>query len=89
MDALSTPLAQGEDLHTEFKQWPVHPDDLAAAMTAFANTDGGRIVLGVDARGQVVGLAQSECDRIAQVVDNVAFHNIHPPNHLPPAERVV
>src|SRR5215475_8599769 len=79
MDALSKLLARGENLHTEFKQWPVHPDDLAAAMTAFANTDGGCIVLGVDDRGQVVGLAESDRDRIAQVVDNVAFHNVHPP----------
>ena len=79
MNKLSQFLVRGENLHTEFMQWPVHPDDLAAAMTAFANTDGGRIVLGVDDHGQVVGLAESDRDRVAQVADNVAFHNIHPP----------
>ena len=52
-------LAQGENLHTEFKRWPLHPDDLAAAITAFANTDGGRIVMGVDDQGQVVGLLKA------------------------------
>ena len=76
MDALSKLLAQGENLHTEFKQWPVPPDDLAAAMTAFANTDGGRIVLGLNDRGQVVGLGEHDRDRVAQVVDNVAFHTL-------------
>ena len=42
----STLIAQGENLHVEFKQWPVQPDDLAAAIVAFANT-GGRLILQV------------------------------------------
>jgi len=75
----STLLAQGENLHVEFKQWPVQPDDLAAAIVAFANTDGGQLILGVDDHGQVIGIAESDRDHIAQTVDNVAFHNIHPP----------
>ena len=75
----NTLIAQGENLHVEFKLWPVHPDDLAAAIVAFANTDGGQILLGVDDHGQVVGIAESDPDRIAQTVDNVAFRNIHPP----------
>jgi len=76
---LNSLLAQGENLHTEFKQWPLHPDDLAAAMTAFANTDGGRILLGVADSGQVVGGAEGERDRAAQTIDNVAFQNVQPP----------
>ena len=36
---LSACLARGENLHTEFKSWPIPPDDLAAAIVAFANTD--------------------------------------------------
>lgn len=72
-------LAQGETLHTEFKQWPLHPDDLAATITAFANTDGGRILLGVDDQGRVVGIVESDRDLVAQTVDNVAFQNIQPP----------
>ena len=76
---LSTLVAQGENLHVEFKQWPVQPDDLAAAIVAFANTDGGHLILGIDDHGQVIGIAESDRDRIAQTVDNVAFHSIHPP----------
>ena len=75
----NTLIAQGKNLHIEFKQWPVHPDDLAAAITAFANTDGGQIAAGVDDHGQAVGIAESDRDRVAQAIDNVAFHSIHPP----------
>jgi len=76
---LTTCLQKGESLHTEFKQWPLHPDDLAVAIVAFANTDGGRILLGVDDQGQVAGISPNERDRIAQTVDNVAYHNLEPP----------
>jgi ATP-dependent DNA helicase RecG len=76
---LKTSLERGENLNTEFKQWPLQPDDLAAAIVAFANTDGGRILIGVDDRGQVAGINLAERDRIARTVDNVAYNNIQPP----------
>ena len=40
-------IEKGEDSFTEFKEEKVHPDDLAAEKVAFANTEGGRILLGV------------------------------------------
>ncbi len=76
---LTTCIQKGETLHTEFKQWPLHPDDMAAAVVAFANTDGGRILLGVNDQGQVVGIDENERDRVARTVDNVAYNNIEPP----------
>jgi ATP-dependent DNA helicase RecG len=39
-------ITQGEDLHTEFKEWPLRPQDIAAAFVAFANTNGGQLILG-------------------------------------------
>jgi len=30
-------IARWEDLHTEFKQWRVHPDDLASSIVAFVD----------------------------------------------------
>lgn len=66
-----------EDLHTEFKQWPVHPDDLAAGLVAFANTDGGRLILGVSEAREVIGV--EDPDRVAREVDNVAANNCEPP----------
>lgn len=74
---LSACLARGENLHTEFKSWPIPPDDLAAAIVAFANTGGGRILLGVDDRGAAVGVG--DLDRTTRFGDNVASHNCPPP----------
>jgi len=76
---LKVRLEQGENLHTEFKLWPVQPDDLAAGIVALANTDGGQIFIGVDNNGQIVGIDQKERDRISQAIDNVARNNIAPP----------
>ncbi|MBI4861132.1 MAG: putative DNA binding domain-containing protein [Candidatus Riflebacteria bacterium] len=66
-----------EDRHTEFKRWPVHADDLAAALVAFANTDGGQLFLGVDDSGRALGLAN--IDEALKLVDNVARNNCLPP----------
>ncbi len=41
-------VEQWENLHTEFAEWPIHADDLAAALVAFANADGGQIDSGVE-----------------------------------------
>ena len=49
-------ITRWEDLHTEFKEWPVHSDDIAAALVAFANTDGGQFILGIDNGRRVVGV---------------------------------
>src|SRR5947207_1194692 len=70
-------IARWEDLHTEFKQWPVHPDDLAASLAAFANTDGGQLVLGVSEARELVGV--KDPDRVTREVDNAATNNCEPP----------
>jgi ATP-dependent DNA helicase RecG len=70
-------VARWEDLHTEFKVWPVHPDDLAASLVAFANTDGGQLVLGVSEEREIRGVA--DADRVTRDVDNVAANNCEPP----------
>lgn len=70
-------ILRWEDLHTEFKEWPVAPDDLAATIVAFANTDGGQFVLGVANDRSVRGVDNS--DRVTRDVDNVALNNCQPP----------
>jgi len=76
---LNTRLSKGENLHTEFKAWPVQPEDLATAIVAFANTDGGQLMLGVNDDGQVAGIDEGDLDRVAQLVDNIAYQNCEPP----------
>ena len=76
---LTTRLEKGEDLHTELKEWPIPPDDLAPSIVAFANTDGGQVILGVDNQRRVVGIDENEVDRATRLVDNVAFNNCEPP----------
>lgn len=70
-------IARWENLHTEFKQQLPRPDDLSADLVAFANTDGGQLVIGIaDDRG-IRGV--DDTDAIHREVDNVAFNNCEPP----------
>lgn len=70
-------IASWENLHTELQDWPVAPDYLASALVAFANTDGGQLILGVRKDRTIAGV--DDPDRAAQTVDNVAFNNCDPP----------
>jgi len=77
LSELKERIARWEDLHTEFKQWPVQPDDLAAGLVAFANTDGGQLVLGVSDNRQIVGV--DDPDNVTHFVDNIATNSCEPP----------
>jgi ATP-dependent DNA helicase RecG len=66
-----------EDLHTEFKERSISADDLAAALVAFANTDGGQLIFGVNNQKQVIGI--DDPDWLMHLIDNIAFNNCDPP----------
>lgn len=70
-------IQAGENLRAEFKAWPLTPDDLAATLVAFANTEGGLLFLGVADNGTIVGVGDS--DRAMQCVDQIAYQNSEPP----------
>lgn len=70
-------IAEGENIHTEFKEGPIHPDDLAAALVAFANTDGGQLIFGVTDDRRLVGVPDP--DALMRQVDQVAYQNCEPP----------
>ena len=53
-------LAQGENSSVEFKGTRVRPESLAKEMTAFANSSGGLIFIGVDDTGRIEGLDESK-----------------------------
>jgi ATP-dependent DNA helicase RecG len=74
---LQARVRRGEDLHTEFKEWPIHADDLANSLIAFANTDGGQLILGVTDDGRMLGVDDPAAT--AQQVDQIAYNNCRPP----------
>ena len=59
MDILER-INQGEDDHTEFKRGLGDLKPVGRAIAAFANTDGGVVVLGVDDAQTIVGVKEDE-----------------------------
>ncbi|MEW5977423.1 MAG: RNA-binding domain-containing protein [Acidobacteriota bacterium] len=70
-------IRRWEDLHTEFKERIDTPDDLAASLVAFANTDGGQLVIGIAKDRSIAGVADADAEH--RQVDNVAYNNCEPP----------
>ena len=70
-------IAKWEDLHTEFKVEQSSSNDLAESLVAFANTDGGQLILGVAKDRKIVGVEDS--DRTMQRLDQIAYNNCEPP----------
>ena len=77
LSTLHARIQTWENLHTEFKEWPINSVSCAEALVAFANTDGGQLILGVDKQQQITGVADP--DRAMQWVDNIAYQNCEPP----------
>ena len=68
----------GENQSVEFKLSEVHADSLAKEMVAFANTQGGTLLIGVGDDGLIRGLGDSALvceERIA----NISRNNVIPP----------
>ncbi|MCY4175149.1 MAG: putative DNA binding domain-containing protein [Acidimicrobiaceae bacterium] len=51
-------IAAGEDQHTEFKAHSHDKSNFAKAICAFANTEGGLVILGVSDSQEIVGVAE-------------------------------
>jgi predicted HTH transcriptional regulator len=49
-------VAEGEGYHLEFKRKASHPEKIVREMIAFANTEGGTILIGVDDNGFLAGI---------------------------------
>ncbi len=70
-------IEKGEDYYTEFKEEAVHPDDLAAEIVGFANSDGGTLLIGVSDKKVPVGVI--DADKALQRIDNICAQNCEPP----------
>ncbi len=62
-------------------------DSLTAELTAFSNSAGGKILIGVDDDGQIVGLSSEQVRIVNQQLSNAASNNVRPPIH-PATENI-
>ncbi|MFM8443145.1 MAG: RNA-binding domain-containing protein [Methylococcus sp.] len=79
LDDLKSHLARGEDSRRQFKQDVTNADALAAEMAAFANSEGGMILLGVADDGSAPGLLLADVGRINQLISNAASQHVRSP----------
>lgn len=49
-------VAEGEGLHLEFKRKAAYPEKIVRELIAFANTEGGTLLIGVDDDGSIPGV---------------------------------
>lgn len=68
-------IANGENSGVEFKRDDIRPEQLAKEIVAFANVQGGRILLGVEDNGQFTGLQRAGTQEWAL---NVFRDKVHP-----------
>lgn len=61
-------LTRGEDSRHQFKREAHNADSIAAELTAFANSGGGRLFLGVSDDGHIVGLDTANIRRYIQTL---------------------
>ncbi len=79
LSELLAQVALGEDSRRQFKRDVRSPDALAAEMAAFANSEGGVILLGVAEDGALPGLSHADLLRLNQMISNVASQHIRSP----------
>lgn len=68
-------IANGENSYVEFKNEKVSPNDLAAEIVAFANFEGGIIIIGVEDDGSISGVTSED---IEEYLMNVCINNVVP-----------
>ncbi len=78
-------IANGENSGVEFKRDDIRPEQLAKEIVAFANVQGGRILLGVEDNGRITGLHRAGPQ---EWVLNVFRDKVHP-QIIPFYEEVV
>lgn len=74
--SLASLITQGENNAVEFKSAQVNPDSLARELVAFANSQGGVVLLGVEDSGKITGLPDDK--DYEEWVMNIARENVIP-----------
>lgn len=72
-------VSLNEDSIRQFKENVHNGDSLASEMAAFANAEGGVILLGVADDGSIPGLSREDVSRINQLISNAASQLVRSP----------
>jgi len=77
-------IGRGEDSRTQFKQSQdvSNAQSLAGELTAFSNSKGGIILIGVSDQGTVTGVSPADVRRLNQLLANTATNNVKPAINL-------
>jgi len=79
LDKLKEQITHGENSRHQFKADINNADSLAAEMAAFANCEGGTILIGVADDGSIPGLSSQDVSRINQLISNTASQHVRSP----------
>ena len=73
-------LAQGEDSQHQWKKNFTSADAIAAELTAFANSKGGMLIIGIDDKtGLISGLTLDDVSRLNALFSNASSQHVKPP----------
>ena len=79
---LTEKIYLGEDATIEFKRELPHREGLADEIVAFANANGGMILIGVGDDSQIVGIDRQDLDSTEKTVVEICSDNIDPMVHI-------
>ena len=71
-------IDRGEDSRHQFKEKITDARKLAPEMVAFSNSRGGMIIIGVNDKGELIGLSSPEIGKVNQLISNAATNNVKP-----------
>ena len=78
-------IQSGENFYIEFKEEKVKAKDLGEEIVAFANSEGGTILIGVSDDGNITGITDK---KIEETIMNICRNNIVP-NIIPSFEYAI
>jgi ATP-dependent DNA helicase RecG len=76
---LRNQILLGEDSSRQFKREPSADAKMAGEIVAFANSGGGRILVGVDKDGTIRGLSGADAEKVGEDIAKVAWDGVRPP----------
>jgi ATP-dependent DNA helicase RecG len=79
LNELNARVALDEDSRHQFKQGIQSPNALSAEMAAFANSEGGMILLGMANDGFLPGLSHADVSWFNQMISNIAAQHVRSP----------